>query len=108
MLCLGSPGSLSELPKKALGTWKLNPQSLNSVVQCLETPLPDDTVTVIEALAQVQKDRCESILIANALFSIPVHTDVQDLFAFSVILINTPLMSFHKAMTKKSHSHMED
>ena len=90
--------------QKALGAWKLNPQSLNSIVQCLETPLPDDTVT----LAQVQKNRSESILIANALFSIPVHTDDQDLFAFCEILFNTPLMSFHKAMTRKFHSQMED
>ena len=58
-------------------------------------------------LAQVQKNRSESILIANALFSIPVHTDDQDLSTFAVIHFNTPLMSFHKAMSRKSHSQME-
>lgn len=66
-----------------------------------------DTVTAIEALAQAKGNRYEGVHIVNAHLGIPVHTDDQDLSAFSVIHFNTPLMSFNKAMGCKSNSHME-
>lgn len=63
-------------------------------------------MTAIEALSQAVRRSSEAIYIANALFSIPVHTDDQDQFALCVTGCNTPSMSFHKAMSsKKSYSH---
>lgn len=78
---------------------------LNAMVQ-IGTLALTDTATATEALAQAKGNRYEGIHIVNAHLGIPVHTDDQDLFAFCVILFNTPLMSFHKAMTRKFHSQM--
>lgn len=65
-----------------------------------------NTNGTIEALSQAIRRISEAIYIANALFSIPVHTDDRDQFAFCVTDCNTPLMSLHKAMSsKKLYSH---
>ena len=79
---------------------------LNAMVQ-IGTLALTDTVTATDALAQAKGNRYEGIHIVNAHLGIPIHTDDQDLSAFSVIHFNTPLMSFHKAMSCKSHSQME-
>ena len=79
---------------------------LNAMVQ-IGTLALTDTATATEALAQAKGNRYEGIHIVNAHLGIPVHTDDQDLSAFSVIHFNTPLMSVHKAMSCKSHSQME-
>ena len=78
---------------------------LNAMVQ-IGTLALTDTATATEALAQAKGNRYEGIHIVNAHLGIPVHTDDQDLSAFSVVHFNTPLMSFHKAMTRKFHSQM--
>lgn len=69
------------------------------------SPAFPDTVTATAALAQTEGNKCEAIQTANALFSIPVHTDDQDRFAFCVMDCNIPLISFSKTRRrKKSYS----
>lgn len=64
-----------------------------------------DIMTAIEALAKALRRSYEEIYIANALFSIPLHTDDQDQLALCVMGCNILVMSFHKARSwKKSYS----
>lgn len=93
---------------KDLGCLKvINYWWLNCVVQPLAMALPD-IKTAIEANVPAEGSTYEVIHIANVLFSNPIHTYCQDQFVLYVMGCNSPLMSFHKAMSwKKSYFQME-